>query len=73
MGYFPNGDAGMYYEDRYCSKCAHSKDGCAVWFAHLMLNYEECNNENSILDFFIPRSKDRLSNEQCTMFMEKNQ
>jgi len=45
--------------------------GCTVWLAHELHNYEECNNENSILHLLIPRTKDGLGNEQCTMFRPK--
>jgi len=72
MGYFPNGTAGMIYEDRYCDHCVHQngpdgKSGCAVWLAHMVHNYKECNNEKSILHILIPRGKDG-ENQQCTMF-----
>lgn len=74
MGYFSNGCEGHDYEDRWCSRCIHrgSDDGpsCPVWFAHLDLNYEECNNKKSILHILIPRTKDGLGNEQCRMFIE---
>ena len=38
-----------------------------VWLAHLERNYEECNNDKSILHIFIPRTKDGLGNEKCKM------
>jgi len=71
MGYFSNGSEGeLYYED-FCSRCIHDKDqSCPVWGAHLMYNYQECNNADSILHMLIPRSPDRLSNEQCLLFIE---
>lgn len=76
MGYFPNGTAGMDYEARYCDRCIHQdgpdgKGGCAVWLAHLVHNYKECNKEDSILDLLIPRTVDKLDNAQCQMFFEK--
>jgi hypothetical protein len=71
MGYFPNGTAGADYEDRVCSECVHHEGGCAVMLAHLLLNYEECNNEKSALHLLIPKSKDGLDNEQCAMFFDK--
>ena len=70
MGYFSNGTEGMMYEEDFCDRCEH-QDGCAVWFAHSLYNYDECNNEKSILHLLIPRSKDGLENEQCRMFLEK--
>lgn len=76
MGYFSNGTEGMMYEAEYCDHCIHQdgpdgQSGCAVWLAHMLRNYEECNNDNSILHLLIPRSKDHLSNEQCAMFLKK--
>ena len=68
MGYFSNGSEGESYESALCSKCAHF-DGCTVWFLHLMHNYDECNNPDSMLHVLIPRTKDNLHNEQCTMFI----
>lgn len=67
MGYFSNGTEGMMYEDQYCSKCQHQGD-CAVWDAHMIFNYDECNKKDSLLHFFIPR--DGIRNERCKMFIE---
>ena len=69
MGYFSNGTEGEMYEERYCSKCLHEKDGCAVMLAHLIHNYDECNNPESILHMLIPKTKDNLGNEKCRMFV----
>ena len=72
MGYFSNGSEGMAYEARYCDRCVHQGPpegpGCAVWLAHLLANYDECENKASILHLLIPRSRDGLDNEQCLMF-----
>lgn len=71
MGYFSNGTESMIYEEQYCDRCIHQKPddgGCSVMLAHLLHNYDECNNPGSILHLLIPRSKDDLDNEQCTMF-----
>ena len=75
MGYFSNGTEGGMYEATYCNRCLHQNgpdgnSGCAVWLAHMLKNYEECNKEDSVLHMLIPRTKDHLGNEQCTMFME---
>lgn len=40
-------------------------------FLHLMHNYQECNKPESFLHVLIPRSKDKLGNEQCAMFLGK--
>lgn len=75
MAYFSNGSEGEAYVESYCYRCVHWKDlndgrgpGCPVWDLHLMSNYEECNKKGSYLHVLIPRSKDGLYNEQCTMF-----
>lgn len=74
MGYFPNGTAGEMYEGYYCSRCVHQhgpdgESGCAVWHAHLLHSYADCNNKDSILHILIPR--EGIENEQCRMFHEK--
>ena len=66
MGYFPNGTSGMDYEERYCNRCVH-QNGCAIWEAHMLRNYDECNNEGSILHMLIPRRG--TSNGKCKMFI----
>ena len=73
MAYFSNGTEGMAYEEQWCSRCVHYGDdgcGCAVLNAHAICNYNECNNEQSILHMLIPRTKNRLGNERCRMFVE---
>lgn len=69
MGYFPNGTSGMDYEEQWCLKCVHHEN-CAVWLAHMLHNYDECNNPDSILHMLIPLSKNGLGNEKCRMFHE---
>jgi len=69
MGYFPNGTAGMLYEEQHCSRCVH-QENCAVWTAHLLHSYEECNKPESILHLLIPMD-DHHDNEQCAMFFDK--
>ncbi len=71
MGYFPNGCEGLDYEAQYCANCVHGVEGkaCAVWGAHMVHNYDECNKKDSILHELIPVTKDGLSNEQCQMFI----
>ena len=75
MAYFPNGSAGLGYQEVHCFKCANWRDkndgrgpGCAVWDAHLMHSYRDCNNKDSILHMLIPRNEDG-SNAECEMFM----
>jgi hypothetical protein len=67
MGYFSNGTEGEMYYETYCANCIHNGDEendpyCPVWAA---------NDKSSILHILIPRSKDGLDNEQCTMFLRK--
>jgi len=74
MGYFSNGSEGCAYEARYCDRCIHQagpdgKSGCAVWLAHLIHNYKECNKPDSILHLLIPR--EGVWNEQCKLFIQK--
>lgn len=75
MGYFSNGTEGEIYEHNFCRRCVHAQGehgpyGCAVWQAHMQFNYAHCNDEESILHILIPRSEDKLENEQCAMFHE---
>ena len=75
MGYFPNGFSGMDYEAQYCDHCVHQKPddgGCAIWLAHMLHNYDECDKPDSILNLLIPRSADGIGNEQCAMFHPLN-
>lgn len=72
MGYFSSGSEGDDYAQRYCSRCVHQKPddgGCAVWLAHMLHNYEECNKPDSILHLLIPRKPDTF-NAECAMFYE---
>ncbi len=74
MAYFSNGTEGGAYEELWCSKCHHQKPedgGCAVMLAHLLYNYDFCNEEKNPLDVLIPRSKDKLGNEKCEMFFPR--
>jgi len=69
MGYFPNGTSNMDYEEHYCVRCVHQKiddGGCAVMMAHPLKNYDECNDDESILHMLIPR--DGIRNKECRMF-----
>ena len=57
MGYFSNGTEGAIFEERFCSRCAHSdyREGkdfgdrdnppCPIWMAHLLYAYELCNED----------------------------
>jgi hypothetical protein len=67
MGYFPNGTAGAIFHEQHCSKCEHDRnEDCPIWNAHLMYNYAECNNPDSILHMLIPKEAD-----SCKMFIPR--
>lgn len=73
MGYFSNGTEGEIYQERYCDRCIHDhNESCPVWSAHLLYNYDDCNNDKSILHLLIPLSKDGLGNKQCRLFLDKS-
>lgn len=84
MGYFSNGTEGEMYESAYCDRCVHQGPedgpGCAVWFAHLIHNYDECNNKDSILHMLIPLETMEFDdgikqqvNGECLMFIEQKE
>lgn len=80
MAYFPNGTAGMCYEEQYCANCVHfngpNDASCQILLIHGLYNYDQCDDTPKgkavevILDCLIPRTKDDLGNEQCSMFVE---
>ncbi len=73
MGYFSNGSEGDGYNETYCMRCVNWKDsvdrgeGCPVWDAHLMHNYNQEGAAREILSILIPRSSDG-GNGKCAMF-----
>lgn len=75
MGYFSNGTEGMDYQARFCDRCWHDLNrDCPVWLAHLMYNYEQLRDNaelEKVLELLIPRTADRLYNEQCKMFIDR--
>lgn len=76
MGYFPNGTSNEIYWAQYCAHCRHNpidpdEPMCAVMAAHMLKNYAECNDDDSILHMLIPRSEGGVGNEQCTMFIDR--
>jgi len=66
MGYFPNGTSGQIFEEEFCDHCLHNEGACPVWTAHMIYNYDECNNPNSILHMLIPKDC-----STCNMFVKK--
>ncbi len=83
MGYFSNGTEGDMYNGQYCQNCVNWRvnetetEGCPVIDLHMYYNYDQCGKTDkaktikSFLDFFIPRSKDGLSNAKCEMFLAR--
>jgi len=77
MGYFSNGTEGEYYRSAYCENCIHDiNNDCPIWNLHLLWNYEAVGTNKDedkelALEMFIPRSKNGLNNEQCKMFIKK--
>lgn len=75
MGYFSNGTEGMDYQSRYCSKCLHDNPKtdlmCPVWQAHMIRNYQDCNDKGAALHMLIPRADDGLGNDKCRMFIDR--
>ena len=81
MGYFPNMTAWECWATDNCFKCGHwpkNDDApmCPVETAHMLFNYELCNDTESpgarMLDMLIPRTKCDLGNEKCAMFTARN-
>src|SRR5690349_19815070 len=77
MAYFPNGTAGMLYEEQYCYNCRNYRDkgdgrgfGCAIWDAQLLYSYDECNNDGKthIIDG-VPHVNPPLSNAKAMLDM----
>ena len=73
MGYFSNGTEGLDYAAKFCDRCQHQGPedgpGCAVWEAHMLYNYKQCNDPNSVLHLLIPREAGGLRNGACRMFV----
>lgn len=70
MGYFANGTEAEVWAEANCLGCVHNKadTGCPITLAHLLYNYRDCNDPDSILHMLVPRSEDGMTNEECTMF-----
>lgn len=75
MGYFSNGSDGNDYFEKWCVRCIHDNEAkevhCPIWNLHFLHNYDDCNNADSYLHVLIPRSKDGIGNERCTMFVDR--
>lgn len=68
MAYFANGTEAMIFEEQFCSRCVHGDD-CPIMLLHMIHNYDECNNPNSMLHVLIPRKG--AFNGDCSMFYER--
>ena len=74
MAYFPNGTSGDVFREQYCDRCKWDNDeSCPIWAAHLMYNYEECNNDKSILHMLIKNTPDGLFADECYFFEHQEQ
>ena len=70
MGYFANSTEGEMYERKYCEKCFCYQDGhCPCLQAHMLWNYDECNNDDSLLHKMIPR--EGVANNRCIFWEPK--
>jgi hypothetical protein len=82
MAYFPNGTAGMVYQESYCDRCLNNVDkgdgrgrGCAVWDAHTLWSYEAAGKgevagaKRAILNLLIPEDENAFPKE-CAMFRD---
>jgi len=73
VAYFPNGTSGEVFRDQYCDRCKWDKDqSCPIWAAHLVYNYDECNNNKSILHMRIKETPDGLYADECYFFEHKH-
>jgi len=70
MAYFANSTEQFDYEEKFCGRCGHYPN-CTVIMLHLLHNYNECNNPDSILHVLIPQN-DKGENQQCSMFIENS-
>lgn len=44
MAYFPNGTAGMCFDDQ-CQKCKYGEEPCPIAWVQMTYNYDACNNK----------------------------
>jgi len=44
MAYFPNGSAGMVFDEQ-CSICRYGDKPCPIAFVQMKYNYKACNDE----------------------------
>ena len=74
MAYFPNGLSGESYERQVCAFCVHH-EGCTVWLAHLIHNYDQIIDGETVKDhplqILIPDGEDGHA-QLCTMFYSDN-
>ena len=66
-------------EAKWCARCYHMRvrdmnhpdlQHCPVMDAHIMFNYDECNNKRSILHQMIPPVESPVWNGECIFFDE---
>ena len=66
MGYFSSGSEAEEFEDTVCIDCVRHGD-CPVWSMHMIYNYDECNNKDSLLHKMIPVDEDTFC-RSCNFF-----
>lgn len=84
MGYFPNGESGIAYMDKYCCRCVNFRDkndgrgpGCPIYDLHSLWNYDAVGKDADkvkaeALEHLIPRGNpetDGDMNQECSMFL----
>jgi hypothetical protein len=90
MAYFANGTEGSIFEHNWCARCVHNDfthgkepgvdPPCPVWMAHLLYNYDLCNEKDHpgkvILDMLITEEwveapdGHEYPKRECKMFVE---
>ena len=63
MAYFPNGSAGICFDDQ-CACCKYGELPCPIALVQMNYNYEACNNKTATAIL-----NDLVSNEgECSMY-----
>lgn len=83
MAYFSNHTEWEIWAKDNCYKCKHfptmektdagEAKQCPIQMAHLLLNYDECNKEDSVLHMLIPRKEKGVGNEACHFFEDRDE
>jgi len=79
MAYFPNGTDGELFEETVCKECIHynEENGCPIFNAHLLYNYEAEGIAQKILDMLIEDKEEKndegykFFTHHCKLFIKK--